>query len=165
MEDNQNHLKHKEKLNNPYSTKYRIIKTILMIYAWISFGIQLEPIGVALEDLRILLNVDYSSISIALVSRSISYMIVTLFIGFVIDRLNKYSDFMMGFASLLMIVPNFLLPWIRIYSLSMSLFLLQGCGQALYDVCGNQIIFRLWSGISESPGIFIISPFPFICLK
>ena len=33
----------------------------------------------------------------------------------------------------------------------MGLFLLQGAGQAIYDVCGNQIIFRLWSGISESP--------------
>ncbi len=131
----------------------------------------LEPIGVALEDLRILLDVDYKSISVALVSRSISYMVVTVFIGFVIDKLSKYSEFMMAFAKLLMTIPNFLLPWISNFYVSMSLFLLQGCkhlllfclvnfliflhlgGQALYDVCGNQIIFRLWSGISESPGI------------
>ena len=153
MDDNQNQLRLKEKQKNPYSNKYRYIKTVLMIYAWVSFGIQLEPIGVALEDLRILLEVDYKSISVALVSRSISYMIVTVFIGFVIDRLSKYSDFLMAFAKLLMVIPNFLLPWISNFYLSMSLFLLQGCGQALYDVCGNQIIFRLWSGISESPGI------------
>ncbi len=91
----------------------------------------LEPIGVALEDLRILLDVDYKSISVALVSRSISYMVVTVFIGFVIDKLSKYSDFLMAFAKLLMTIPNFLLPWISNFYLSMSLFLLQGCKNLL----------------------------------
>jgi hypothetical protein len=41
MDDNQNQLKLKEKQKNPYSNKYRYIKTVLMIYAWVSFGIQL----------------------------------------------------------------------------------------------------------------------------
>ena len=75
-----------------------------MIYAWVSFGINLELIGVTFEDLRILLNVDYQRMSVALVARSISYMVVTTFIGFVIDRLSRYSEFMMAFAKLLVII-------------------------------------------------------------
>jgi FHS family Na+ dependent glucose MFS transporter 1 len=167
MDDNQLKLKEMEK--NPYTMKYRIFKTLLMIFAWVSFGINLELIGTALEDLRILLNVDYQQMSFALSSRSTSYMIVTLIIGLVMDKLIKYSELLMAVAKLLIIIRNyifnsdgtgqicflilatFLVPWIPIYSVSMGLFLLQGVGHAIYDVCGNQIIFRLWSGISESP--------------
>lgn len=43
------------------------------------------------------------------------------------------------------------MPWIKVYWIAMSMFLIQGMAQAVYDVGGNSIILRLWDGISDSP--------------
>lgn len=50
-----------------------------------------------------------------------------------------------------LILANFLIPCVRIYWLSTVLFFIQGCGIGMFDIGGNQMILRLWSGISNSP--------------
>lgn len=97
-----------KKSKNSYSQKYRIIKTILMICAWISFGLNFELIGTALEDLKILLNVDYRNMANSYILRNTSYMIVTVFIGLVMDKLSNYSETLMAFAKALIILRMYL---------------------------------------------------------
>jgi len=138
-------------VKNTYSPPYRIIKTVLMICAWISFGLNFELIGPALEDLRVMLNVDYRSISNAFILRNTSYMVVTVFIGLVMDRLSNHSETLMAFAKAMIVIPTFLIPWIRVYWVSMSMYFVHGLAQAIYDVGGNFIILGLWNGISNSP--------------
>jgi fucose permease len=90
--------------NDQYTARYRILKSILMILAWISFGINMELTGSAFEDLKILLNVNYQNIAFTLVVRSIGYILMTLTIGLFMDKILNYSDLLMAGAKLLIII-------------------------------------------------------------
>ena len=92
-----------------YTTLYRIVKSLLLILAWFSFGINNEIIGTTLEDLRILLTLNYESISLGLVFRAVGYLIATSFSGILYDRLSKYAELLMAISSLLMSIRKFLL--------------------------------------------------------
>ena len=46
---------------------------------------------------------------------------------------------------------SFLIPVTRVYFLTIFLFMIQGFAQAIYDLVGNDMILKLWSGISTSP--------------
>lgn len=139
------------KSSSRYSMKYRIIRSIFLIYSWISLGFNMELIGPCLEDLRILLGVNYQSISFALIVRNIGYLSLTLISGYIHDKLGNYTDLLMAISNLFIITPTFFIPWIRNYWLSMVLFLIQGFAQAIHDVGGTALMLRLWSGISNSP--------------
>ena len=94
----------KNLVENPYSLKYRIFKTLLMILAWVSFGMNNQLLSTSLEDLKIFLNVDYQHISMATVSRITGYMICNVLCSFFLDRLNKKSDLMMAIAKIIIIL-------------------------------------------------------------
>jgi hypothetical protein len=82
-----------------YTMRYRILKTLLLVAAWISFGMNFEVIGSTLEDLKLYLNVDYRSVSFNLVVRNIGYLTVISFAGYLFDRFNHYSDLFMCLSS------------------------------------------------------------------
>lgn len=107
---------------NLYSRKYRILKTILMITAWVSFGINFELIGAALEDLKILLNVNYEKIALALIMRSIGGMLITIFAGLLMDKLKNYSEFMFAFGKFLMISCKLMHKVLSIFSILRKFF-------------------------------------------
>lgn len=46
---------------------------------------------------------------------------------------------------------SFLIPITRVYFLTGCYFMAQGFAQAVYDLIGNDMILKLWSGISTSP--------------
>jgi hypothetical protein len=96
-------IKKRQATANNYSLRYRIAKTIFMVFAWISFGMNSGLLGLALEDLKILLQTNYKDIVLSLVIRNIGYIVVTTFIGLVFDKLSGYSDLLMAFAKLMMI--------------------------------------------------------------
>ncbi len=102
-----------ETRTNNYTTRYRIAKTILMIFAWITFGINNEIVATALEDLKVLLQTNYQDIGFALVLRNIGYMSVTAFIGLVYDRFIDHSETIMAFAKILMIIRKLRLSYIQ----------------------------------------------------
>ena len=82
-----------------YTLVYRIIKTCLLVFAWVSFGINNEIVGSTFEDLRILLNLNYEFISFGLVLRGFGYLIMILFSGFLYDKLSAYADLIMAISS------------------------------------------------------------------
>ena len=47
------------------------------------------------------------------------------------------------------LAANLFIPFVRIYWVSVLLFCLQGFGIGIYEIGGNQIILKLWSGISK----------------
>lgn len=83
-----------------YTFNYRVLKTVILIMAWISFGLNFEIIGSTLEDLKIYLDVDYKSVSFSLVNRSIGYLLVISFCGIIFDRYSNYSDLIMAICCL-----------------------------------------------------------------
>jgi len=88
--------------NNMYTKKYRVVKTLLLILAFISYGLNFEMIGPTLEDLRIFTSVNYTEISFGLVLRNLSFLIFSLLFGIVIlNRITQYSDFFMAVASII----------------------------------------------------------------
>ncbi|RNA38239.1 sodium-dependent glucose transporter 1A-like [Brachionus plicatilis] len=134
-----------------YTLYYRFLKTVLLIFAWISFGLNFEIVGPTFEDLKTYLQVNYSSISFALVLRNIGYLSLTVLFGLVLDKYSKYSENLMAFSSALIAVSNCLIPITRNYFTQTIYFLCQGLAQAVYDLGGNHIILNLWSGINTSP--------------
>lgn len=84
-----------------YTQEYRLVKSILLILTWIGFGLNYELIGITFEDLKIYLDVNYASISIGPVLRNIGYVVVTLLLGLVLERIERYSDVIMALASII----------------------------------------------------------------
>lgn len=85
--------------DDKYTINYRIVKTIVLILAWVSLGVNLEMIGPTLEDLKIFLNIDYSTISIALILRNVSYLGVTVVFGLFLQKFTNYYELIMAFSS------------------------------------------------------------------
>ena len=79
-----------------YTYKYRLIKTLLLISAWISFALSNELVGPTLEDLRVVLHLSYNEISRGLVFRSIGYLTFTFSSGLVLDRFSNYAEIIMA---------------------------------------------------------------------
>lgn len=84
-----------------YDHQYRWIKSLLLVVTWISFGLNFELIGITLEDLKIYLGVNYTSISFGLVLRNIGYCSLTIFLGVFLDRIKRHTDFLMALSSIL----------------------------------------------------------------
>ena len=85
-----------------YSFKYRMIKTSLLILAWISFGLQNELIGPTYEDLKILLSINNEQISFALTLKAFASLITVPIGGILLDKFTKYADFFMAVCCLFM---------------------------------------------------------------
>lgn len=97
----------KRKNDDKYTLKYRLLKTLLLILAWISFGLNFEMIGPTFEDLKIYLNINYSAISFGLILRNFGYMALTLVFGFVLDKVSHYSEALMAFSSAVVALSKF----------------------------------------------------------
>jgi hypothetical protein len=91
---------------NNYSNRFRLLKTTLLVFAWISLGLNQEMLKTTLEDLRILLSTNYYYISLAFITRSIGYLLTTFFIGALMDSCLKYSDLFMAFAQCVMVASE-----------------------------------------------------------
>jgi hypothetical protein len=87
---------------NPYSSKYRILKTIFMFIAWISFGLNQELARLTLEDLRIFLNTNYQGVSFVILMRFFGAMVIVVFAGLIMDKFCKYTEILMAIGKLLM---------------------------------------------------------------
>ena len=81
-----------------YTTKYRVVKTCLLISAWIAFGLNNELTGSTYEDLRILLELDYNGISTAQVVKSIGMLTTMFFTGVLYDNMKAYTDLLMAIS-------------------------------------------------------------------
>jgi hypothetical protein len=151
-----------------YAKNYQILKTVLMILAWLILGINIEIINNSIGELKILLNVKYENIAFF---KSIGYITMSLVIGFILEKIINYSESLMAAASFLIVIRTYIfwyfkfykrkyilvvflavfcLPWIHYYGISISFFLIQGLAQGLFEVTGYQIIFRLWNDVIKS---------------
>ena len=72
----------------------------MFCFAYLSVGLNIEIFGITLEDLRILLKLNYKDVSSFIVTRTISYVMSITLIGLTIDPLLKYSDFLIAFGSI-----------------------------------------------------------------
>jgi hypothetical protein len=91
-----------------YTFKYRIIKTSLMILAWIAYGLSIEIIGPTFEDLKVRFGMSYKDLAFGLVLRSFGALIFTFLTGLVLDKLGKYVDLIMAITSVLRCLRKFL---------------------------------------------------------
>jgi MFS family permease len=85
-----------------YSFKYRMIKTSLLILAWVSFGLQNELVGPAYEDLKTLLNINNEQISFTLTLKAFASLITVPIGGILLDKFSKYADLFMAICCLFM---------------------------------------------------------------
>lgn len=94
-----------ESINAPvtslYTRKYRILKTILLHLAYLQLGMNNEIFGVVLEDLRILLKINYQAASSLIIAKIVGYIVFVAFVGFIIDRFIKYSDLIIAGSTIL----------------------------------------------------------------
>lgn len=97
-----------ESTNSKVKMRFRILKTLLLVAAWISFGMNFEVIGSTLEDLKLFLQVDYQSVSFNLVLRNIGYLVMVSFSGYIFDCFPRYYDLFMCLSSVLFAIRKFL---------------------------------------------------------
>ena len=83
-----------------YSFKYRIVKTIVLILAWIILGLNQEIIGSTMEDLKIYLNVDYYTINLITGIRQIGSLIATCVSGALLDKFSNYAESILAISCL-----------------------------------------------------------------
>lgn len=86
------------------SMRFRVLKTLLLVATWVSFGMNFEVIGSTLEDLKLYLDVDYHSVSFSLTLRNIGYLVMVSFSGYLFDRFPRYADLVMCLSSLLIAI-------------------------------------------------------------
>lgn len=87
-----------------YSMKYRVLKTILLTFAWISFGLNNEIISSTYEDLRISLSLNYDGISTAMVNRGIGMLIMMFFSGYLYDKFSNYAELLMAVSGFFLVL-------------------------------------------------------------
>ena len=109
-------------LDDRFTLKYRVLKTFLLIFAFVSFGLNFELIGPTLEDLRMLLDLSYPDISLALVLRNVGYLILTLLLGLFIGNLTNRQDLLMASASFITAFSEILLFFSSFHFISASNF-------------------------------------------
>ena len=90
--------------NNTMSRNIRITKTILLACIWISLGFNIEIFGPALEDFKILFNINYENIAIILIMRTTGNIIATFLTGLILDRVLKHSNIVIITAMLIFIM-------------------------------------------------------------
>lgn len=105
--DEHDSMKTQLKATDKYTFTYRILKTLLLIFAWISFGINNEMIGSTLEDLKILVNLNYESISFGLVLRGFGTLSMMLVSGVLYDKLSAYAELIMAISSFILTFRNY----------------------------------------------------------
>lgn len=75
-----------------YSPGYRIFKTILFMFAYISLGVNNEIFSVVFEDLKILFNINYKQMASMMIAKSVGFVICLAIVGLILERFIKYSD-------------------------------------------------------------------------
>ena len=91
-------------INTKTITKYRIVKTILLSLIWVSMGFNIEIFSPALEDLKILFNMNYETYAIILIMRTIGNIIATLITGLTLNRFLEHSTMVIIVAKLIFII-------------------------------------------------------------
>lgn len=122
--NNENEFETKRPLDQKdmYTFPYRIVKTCLLVFAWISFGINNEIVGSTFEDLRILIRSenpslsesnqtmnatvinDYQRLSLGLELRGFGCLVTLLLAGGIYDKLINYADLIMGISSFIFVL-------------------------------------------------------------
>lgn len=102
---------------NKYTQTYRIIKTVLLVFAWISLGINIEISSPTFEDLKIYLDTNYEKLSALFSLKNTAYLIIVVFGGFILDKFSNYADLIMALSSAFLALRNsFSLQLISSYS-------------------------------------------------
>lgn len=100
-----------------YSMKYRIIKTALLIFAWISLGLSLEIMPrliISNKNSKFYLSkMKYSVVSFELGINDLSYLMFSLIFGIVLEKITKnYCETLMAIGSAV-----FALGWKKFYEI------------------------------------------------
>jgi len=91
---------------NKYTQTYRILKTVLLVFAWISLGINVEISSPTFEDLKIYLDTNYEKLSALFSLKNTAYLIIVVFGGFILDKFSNYADLIMAFSSAFLALRN-----------------------------------------------------------
>ena len=98
-------------------------------------GIHLELSGPTLPDLKERVDANYEEISQGLVARSVGYLFGSVISGILVDRLPLHMELLLSVSMIFGALGTFLTPWCTVLWLLAIMFLIQGIGQGMLDVC------------------------------
>ena len=90
-----------------YTRNYRILKTIVLLCSWISYGMNNEIVSSTFEDLRVHLSLNYDGITYLLVVRDFGSLGMMFFSGFIYDKFSNYSELIMSMGGLFLVLRMF----------------------------------------------------------
>jgi hypothetical protein len=85
---------------------YRYLKTVILILGWISLGFTNEIIGPTLEDLRILMKLNYQQIATCTALKTFGFLIGIWLSSIFLRRLSNYANFVIALSSFFMGLRN-----------------------------------------------------------
>ncbi|CAH1789588.1 unnamed protein product [Owenia fusiformis] len=131
--------------------RYKLVKNIFLFLSRVFMGMYLEISGPTLLDLRDRVGVNYEEISRVLVAKSVGYFISSVFGGFLVDKLKGHVDLLISLGCFMGAVGTAIIPWSPSMPFMGVMFHLQGLGEGIIDVGGDNLVIRMWGDKAAAP--------------
>ena len=145
-------LEGKDKASDEKYPWHLLIRTILVLQAFLALGINDAIQGPTLLDLRDLVDAKISEISFIFMLGSIGSLIGCFLMGVILDRLSRYRYLILASTLIVMGVANGSLPYCPSLLAMYATAFIRGLGSGSLDTGGNVLVLDIWKG--RDSGIF-----------
>ncbi|XP_033763195.1 sodium-dependent glucose transporter 1B-like [Pecten maximus] len=142
----------KEKLTKDEETTFsKAIRTMVLVFVWISMGTYMEINGPTLKDLILRTGSSYEDVTGAVSGRSVGKFVGVVIGGLITDRFGRYCDLFIAVSLTLAAVSVAVVPWINNTDALWVFYLLLGITIGVIDIAGQRIVLVSWKEKSASP--------------
>jgi len=144
-------LEGKDKASDEKYPWHLLIRTILVLQAFLALGINDAIQGPTLLDLRDLVDAKISEISFIFMLGSIGSLIGCFLMGVILDRLSRYRYLILASTLIVMGVANGSLPYCPSLLAMYATAFIRGLGSGSLDTGGNVLVLDIWKGRDSGP--------------
>ncbi|KAJ8314120.1 LOW QUALITY PROTEIN: hypothetical protein KUTeg_008681 [Tegillarca granosa] len=126
----------------------KFIKTCILCWSFVNYGITIGQFGPSLLDLTEITKTTVSQISGTITAAGIGYMLGAILTGIIGNRIH--IDILCFLSCLGSSVTTFIIPWCSIFELMIVLNFLRGSMGGVLDTAGNTLLVELWGKQASS---------------
>ena len=123
-----------------------LVRTILLLNAFLALGMNDAIRGPTLLDLKDLVDAKISEISFIFMLGSIGSLIGCFLMGVILDKLARYRYLILGCTLIVMGVTSALLPYCPSLLAMYVCVFIGGFGSGSLDTAGNVLLLDIWKG-------------------
>ena len=142
-----------------------LLRTILLLSAFLALGINDALRGPTLLDLRDLVNAKISEISFIFMISSIGSLIGCFVLGAILDKLVLYRYLILAISLVIMGASNAVLPYCPSLITMYICEFVRGFGSGCLDTGGNVLLLDIWKGRDSGFSFSLLSSIIFYLTK